>query len=143
VLHRARDLIQPFCVHGAGVALASLDPGTILDVTTRNSCYRVTVLDNEGRAVIVGGTWFQEPTEVRLEGSTAGGRALRIGWISAGLRLEMTIGPRTITTSAIRSVRVVTESFVHRRREQAELKHHDQQHKNQHAAHDACPLARG
>jgi hypothetical protein len=98
------DPIQPLCGDGAGFACDALDPGTTLDVTTWNTQYRVTVLDGQGRAVITGGARFQQPTHVRIDGSTAGGRALRIGWIGVGLRLEMTIGSRTITTSPIRSV---------------------------------------
>jgi hypothetical protein len=86
------------------VALETLEPGTVLDVTTWNTRYRLIVLDGEGRAVITGGTRFQTPTEVCVEGSTAGGREFQSGWIGVGLRLEMSLGPRTITTSPIQSV---------------------------------------
>jgi hypothetical protein len=90
-----------------GVAIESLEPGTILEVTTRNTRYRLVFLDGEGRAVISGGAHFQVPTEVRLEGSTAGRRQFKIGWIGVGLRLLMSRGPRTITTSTIRRVEAV------------------------------------
>lgn len=88
----------------AGMTIESLAPGSILDVTTWNTRYRVVVLDGEGRAVISGGTHFQEPTEVRIEGSTTTEWEFRAGWIGVGLRLGMTRGARTITTSPIRSV---------------------------------------
>jgi hypothetical protein len=91
----------------AGVAIESLEPGTVLDVTTWNTRYRLVVLDEEGRAVITGGTRFQDPTEVCIEGSTAGGRQFRSGWIGIGLRLELSLGMRTVTTSPIRSVEPV------------------------------------
>jgi hypothetical protein len=97
-------------IRTAGVALESLERGTILDVKTWNTRYRVVVLDGEGRAVISGGRRFQEPTEVRIEGSTAGGRDLKIGWIGIGLRLELSLlslGPHTVTTSPIQSVEAV------------------------------------
>ena len=91
----------------SGFTIESLGPGTVLDVTTWNTRYRVVVLDGEGRAVISGGPRFQQPTEVRIEGSTAGGREFRTGWIGIGLRLELSLGPRTITTSPIQSVEPV------------------------------------
>ncbi len=97
----------PLAAEAAGVAIESLGPGTVLDVTTWNTRYRLTVLDGEGRAVITGGTRFQRPTEVRIEGSTAGGRGFRTGWIGIGLRLELSLGMRTITTSPIQSVEPV------------------------------------
>ena len=90
-----------------GVALESLSPGTVLEVTTRNTRYRLTLVDAEGQAVVTGGSRFPDPTEVRIEGSTAGGRALRVGWIGVGLRLEMRMGTRTITTSAVQSIEPV------------------------------------
>jgi hypothetical protein len=87
-----------------GVALDSLAPGTVLAVTTRNTCYRLVLLNNDGQALVSGGARFPDPTEVRIEGSTAGGHALRLGWIGVGLRLEMRMGARTITTSTVQSI---------------------------------------
>jgi hypothetical protein len=79
----------------------------MLDVVTWNTRYRLIVVDAEGRAVIAGGTRFQQPTEVRIEGSTTGGAGFEAGWIGVGLRLEMSLGPRTITTSPIQSIESV------------------------------------
>lgn len=96
-----------FHLYGAtddGLSVDSLEPGTVLDVTTCNSRYRLVVLDADGHALVSGGWRFPDPTEVRIEGSTAGGRALRLGWIGVGLRLEMRMGTRTITTSTVRSI---------------------------------------
>jgi hypothetical protein len=90
-----------------GVSLESLAPGTVLDVTTRNTRYRFTVVGPEGQALVTGGPRFPDPTEVRIEGSTAGGRALRLGWIGVGLRLEMRMGTRTITTSTVQAIEPV------------------------------------
>jgi hypothetical protein len=53
---------------------------------------------------VTGGRLFPESTEVRLEGSTAGGSVLKIGWIGTGLRLEMSMGRQRITTSRVESV---------------------------------------
>ncbi|MNC86629.1 hypothetical protein D3C83_23010 [compost metagenome] len=76
-------------------------------MTTVNTRYRLVVLDADGQALVSGGTRFPDPTAVRIEGSTAGGRALRLGWIGVGLRLEMRMGMRTITTSTIRAIEPV------------------------------------
>lgn len=90
-----------------GVALDSLTPGTVLEVTTLNTCYRIVVLDADGHALVSGGSRFPGPAEVCINGSTAGGHALRMGWIGVGLRLEMRMGTRTITTSPVRSIEPV------------------------------------
>jgi hypothetical protein len=89
---------------GGGIAIEAIGPGTTLDVTTWNTTYRLTILDAHGRALIAGGDRFRQPTEVCIEGSTAGGASFLERWIGVGLRLELSIGPRTITTSPIRSV---------------------------------------
>ena len=94
-------------LRGAGYAIQSLGPGAMLEVKTCNTRYRFTLLDRQGRAVVTGGSRFEQPTEVHIEGSTAGGRALQIGWIGVGLRLEMSIGMRTITTSTVQAVEPV------------------------------------
>ena len=103
--------LEPGCVEG--VALQSLEAGTVLNVITRHSGYRVVVLDPVRRRVLVtGGRLFPERTEVRFEGATAGGSVLKIGWIGTGLRLEMSMGLQRITTSRVRSVTIESESPV-------------------------------
>ena len=49
---------------------------------------------------------FPEPTIVRLEGATAGGSALKIGWILVGFHMEMWLGPVRIRSSRVRFVSV-------------------------------------
>jgi hypothetical protein len=89
-----------------GVAIDDLERGAIVSVHTQNSCYRFEVLDNRThRARVVGG-WFHEPTQVGIEGSTAGGSVIRAGWVGVGLRLELSLGLRRITTSAVTHVAV-------------------------------------
>lgn len=97
--------LEPGCVEG--VALRSLEAGSVLNVITRHSDYRVVVLDPvRQRVLVTGGRLFPVPTEMRVEGATAGGSMLKIGWIGTGLRLEMSIGRQRITTSRIRSVAI-------------------------------------
>jgi hypothetical protein len=109
------DVLQPGAVletfaaraGNDGVSIESLEPGSILEVTTRNTRYRLTIMDSDGSALITGGSLFPRPTAVRIEGATAGGAALKIGWIEVGLRLELSIGGRVIVTSPVQSVEPV------------------------------------
>ena len=88
-----------------GVALNELEPGTRITVITKHSTYRFDLIDGaDGRASVVGGSLLAEPTEVRVEGATAGGSAIKSGWIGVGLRLELTSGMGRITTSRVEAV---------------------------------------
>ena len=90
-----------------GVALPSLEDGTVLSVITRHSSYRLVVVDPvQQRVLVTGGRLFPERTELRLEGATAGGSLIKIGWIGVGLRFEMSLGRQRITTSRVRSITI-------------------------------------
>jgi len=100
-----RFTLLPGCTDG--VAIESLDAGTTIELHTKHSRYRLVVLDpRSGRAVACGGTVFPRPCEVRIEGATAGGSALKMGWIGVGLRLELSIGRRHVSTSRVRSITI-------------------------------------
>jgi hypothetical protein len=100
--------LEPGCSHG--VALESLTAGTVLDVQTRHNHYRLVVLDPAQRQVrIRGGSAFPESTDVRVAGATAGGSALKLGWIGEGLRLELSTDLGPVTTSTVESVTVDDE----------------------------------
>jgi hypothetical protein len=90
-----------------GVTVSDLEPGTRITVVTKNSTYRLDVIDGaEGRATIVGGSVFPEHTAIRVEGATDGGSLIKSGWIGVGLRLELTSGMRRITTSRVKAVEI-------------------------------------
>ena len=90
-----------------GVAIPSLEPGTTLLVCTRNSRYRLTVLDSATDDVLVeGGRLFLDARPARLDGATAGGTALRTRWVGVGLRMEMSSGGKRITTSPVQSIEI-------------------------------------
>jgi hypothetical protein len=77
-------------------------------VITRHSRYDVIVLRGEhGDVLVRGGHLFPSFRRARLDGSTAGGTALKLGSIDAGLHLELNIGGERITTSTILAVRRV------------------------------------
>ena len=90
---------------GPGLMLDGLEPGTRVVVATRHSAYRFVMIDGaQKRATVTGGKIFQESTEVRIEGATAGAEVIRPGWIIVGLRMELSIGLKRITTSSVQSV---------------------------------------
>src|SRR5688500_6689474 len=65
----------------SGVDISALPQGTELVVDTRNSRYRLVIVDGEGRnALVEGGRYFPQETTARIAGSTAGGSRLKIGW---------------------------------------------------------------
>src|SRR6185503_8655050 len=90
-----------------GVTLSDLEPGTRITVATNNSTYRIDVINGaKGRAIVIGGSVFPQPPDVRVEGATDGGSAINSGWIGVGLRLELTSGMRRITTSRVKAVEI-------------------------------------
>jgi hypothetical protein len=111
-LHSERRTLERFTLLPGctdGLAIDALDAGTEIEVCTRHSRYRFVLLDpRSGRALVWGGGVFPEACEVRIEGATAGGSALKMGWIGVGLRLELAIGRRRISTSRVRSVTIDT-----------------------------------
>jgi cyclohexyl-isocyanide hydratase len=89
-----------------GIAIDSLEPGTTLVVNTRNSQYRFVILFEPCLVLVKGGAMFPEATVVRLDGATAGGSALKMGWILVGFQIEMWLGSVRIRSSRVRSVSI-------------------------------------
>lgn len=91
----------------AGLALETLSPFDTISVQTRNSAYRISLLDPKtGRALVEGGRHFVEPVEAMVSGSTVGGYTLKGGWIGIGLHIEMWVKDKLVSTSPVQSVRV-------------------------------------
>jgi hypothetical protein len=92
-----------------GMSIKSLEAGTTLRVRTRNSTYRLVVLDPVKLLVLlVGGALFPEDTVARLAGATAGGTTLKVGWIGLGLRVEIAAGGKRTTTSPVESIEIAS-----------------------------------
>lgn len=89
-----------------GLAIDSLRPGTTLVVHTRNSQYRFLILWDPYMVLVKGGRRFPEATVVRLDGATAGGTSLKLGWILVGFQMEMRRGFVRVTSSRVRSVSI-------------------------------------
>lgn len=89
-----------------GITLESLAPFDSLQVRTLNSNYRIFLLDpRTGRALVEGGC-FPEPVEAVVNGSNFGGSTLRVGWIGIGLRMEMWVDNKLVSTSPVQSFSV-------------------------------------
>ena len=94
-----------------GIDFQSLEVGTTVRVHTRYSSYCLVVTDPENcGALVTGGRLFLEPTPIRVEGATAGGSAIKAGWIGVGLHLEMRNLTNRVTTSVVQAVKVDTPS---------------------------------
>jgi hypothetical protein len=89
-----------------GVDLRSLPPGTELVVDTRNSRYRLMMLEDGMNALVQGGPYFGQETVARVEGSILRGSLLKTGWIGLGLHLEISACGQRIVTSRVRSIKI-------------------------------------
>ena len=90
---------------GSGVLVDVLPPSATVVIRTRNSRYRVVVIDGATRHVRVqGGKLFPESTEMLLEGAMTDAGTINPGWISVGLPVAISSGLRRITTSRVESV---------------------------------------
>ena len=89
-----------------GVDIGSLPAGTHVCVRTKNSEYRLTVLEGGHRRVRIQGGILPTASEARLEGSTEGGTAVHRGWIEVNRSLELQCGPRRIITSPVRGISI-------------------------------------
>ena len=109
-LDRIGDLVDDT----VGVHLCDLPPFTTLLVWTMNSLYRVAVI-RWPEVYVQGRAFFPDPTLAYVDGASFGGGCLRVGWISAGLFVEIRSGGRQIITSPV--VAITTEqasiSMVH------------------------------
>ena len=88
----------------AGIEIDALRPGTTLIAETLNSTYRFVILHRRRTALATGGATFHEPSVVRLDGATAGGSTIKMGWILVGYRLELRFESTRVRTSRVRSL---------------------------------------
>lgn len=86
-----------------GLSVRDLEPLTTLYVRTYNSLYRI-VIAHQTAIFVQGGRFFPDATDARLEGSSAGGTLLKLGWIGVGLCMEIWAQGRRIVTSPVRSI---------------------------------------
>ena len=101
LLDRIGDLVDDT----AGVHLCDLPPFTTLLVWTTNSLYRV-VVTHWPEVYVQGGAFFPDPTLAHVNGASIGGSCLRVGWISAGLLVEIRSGGQHIITSPVLAITI-------------------------------------
>jgi len=78
----------------SGVDMQTLYERDVIRLRTLNSEYRIVLLDPAAHRVSVqGGSFFTEPTEAIVRGSSYGGALVKVGWIGIGLQLEFTYHP--------------------------------------------------
>jgi hypothetical protein len=92
------------------VDLRSLPSGTELVVETRNTRYRVVMLDDGWEALVQGGRYFTQETTAGMLGCTFGGSLLKLGWIVKGLYMELSVCGKRIVTSRVQSISVSVNS---------------------------------
>jgi hypothetical protein len=89
------------------VALPLLLPGTMVTVRTKNTLYRLTVVDGPARQVsISGGRLFPNGVDVQLLGAVDGDEGVKDGWIVEGLQLQLITSAGPVITSIVESVEV-------------------------------------
>lgn len=89
-----------------GIYLASLAAIDQLEIRTRNSTYKVTML-GDGRVLVLGGAFFPVWTEAHLAGSTLGGSFLKVGWVGCGFCMEFLHEGQRIVTTRAREIRKI------------------------------------
>jgi len=88
------------------VSLPLLSPGTQITVHTRNTCYRMEVMDGSARRVMIsGGLLFPKGDEVEVIGATDD-EGVRVGWIVEGLQIELSTVRGPVLTSIVESLSV-------------------------------------
>jgi hypothetical protein len=89
------------------VALPMLLPGTMVSVRTKNTLYRLTVVDGPRRQVsVIGGRLFPDSTDIRVLGALDGEDGVKDGWIVEGLPVQFVTPGGPVITSVVESVEV-------------------------------------
>jgi hypothetical protein len=100
------DLLAADAPQARSVSLPLLLPQTRITVRTRNTCYRMRVLDGAARRVLItGGKLFPESTEAEVVGARDDDD-VKAGWIVEGLQLELATDRGPVVTSMVESVTV-------------------------------------
>ena len=95
-----------------GLPLEALTPFDTILVRTLNSEYRILLLNpNTGRSLVDGLNHFAGPVDAVVYGSTYGGTTFKVGFIGVGLRLEMWVKDKLVSTSPVQSIRVEHQSL--------------------------------
>ena len=91
----------------AGINLRALAGLDSVEVRTRNSTYRITIVNAaESRVLVSGGAFFPTPSLATIGGASLGGSMLKRGVILNGFQFEILTGRDRIVTTRVREIRV-------------------------------------
>jgi hypothetical protein len=94
-----------------GLQLEALPALRSLQIQTRNTDYRIVVIDGRrGDVLVTGGRFFPTPTRARLNGATLGGSLLKWRGVYCGFRLELQIGTQVVVTTRVKTVTLAAEA---------------------------------
>jgi hypothetical protein len=85
-----------------GIELDKLAIGTKIEAQTRNTFYKIEKLPN-GRFRVEGGTYFSQPKETYIGGSTWGGSMMKINWMAVGMHISFS----QCDTTAVQKLKVI------------------------------------
>lgn len=94
--------MQEIAKKQGGIQLDQLAINTKIEAQTKNTLYRITVLDND-KYKVEGGRHYSQPTETHIGGSTWGGSMIKVGWLGLGMHIEFP----ECTTTAVKTLKVV------------------------------------
>lgn len=90
-----------------GVNLRTLTNLDSVEVRTRNSVYRITIVNPaESRVLVSGGAFFPTQSAATISGASLGGSMLKRGVILRGFQFEILSGGDRIVTTRVREIRV-------------------------------------
>lgn len=93
-----------------GLHVGSLAPVTRLAVTTRNTEYKITVIEpREWKVLVQGGRFFPTERIAFLCGSGFGGTLLKVAWIGIGLCCELSTEGQRVVTSPVQALQVLAD----------------------------------
>ena len=95
-----------------GLHVGNLAPLTRLAVTTRNTEYKITVVEpRDWKVLVQGGRFFPTERFAFLCGSGYGGALLKVAWIGEGLCCELSTEGQRVVTSPVQNFRVITNAL--------------------------------
>ena len=109
-IHIVEKALEQPATEEVGLRLDSLAPLQTICVQTRNSFYRIFLVDPQtGHSLIEGGN-FPEPVDAFVYGSVVGS-TFKPGWIGVGMRLNFSTDSGHISTSPVESLNVESHAF--------------------------------
>lgn len=95
-----------------GIDVSRLSAITRLTVRTRNTLYRLTVLDpREWQVLVLGGRFFPTERIAYLCGSGYGGSLLKIAWVGVGMCCEFSSQGQRVVTSPVEDFEVLPHAL--------------------------------